>query len=274
MNNNAYMTFNEAAINICSYLGDEDGTVLFSKVSRQLMHTIDMLQLYLFPSVGVARITVQENLTAPLPDDFVSLTRIGICCEGRNEIIPIDYNGDLCPIPTEPFTLDCCDCTKVVDEQGAIDEDNSECCHACGIGTDSHKHTGYIGAGRGHYGYYYYSYLFGVKSNYKEKGTYKVEKQNGRIVFGSGCYVAPGKELILEYSSAAGAKEYMRIPRETIFLLQHHVAYLIKKPLQEREYEHKKFRMHYRKVKSSLMRYTLEDFTNAFRSGYHSSIKG
>ncbi len=269
--NKSYMTFNETAIHICDYLGDADGTVLFNKVSRQLMHAIDQLNLHLFPSIGVAKIVVSDNFTAALPDDFISMTRIGICCEGRNEIIPIDYNGDLCPIPKEPFKLDCCDCTKVVDENGAIDEDKSEHCNSCSISHDRLIGRG-LNVGRSS-GYYYYSYLFGTKSNYKNKGTYKVDKANGRLIFGSGMYVCPGSELILEYSSSNGAADYLRIPREAMFTLQHKVAHLVIKQLNEREYERKMFRIEYRKLKSTLMRYTLEDFTNAVRSGYHSSIK-
>ncbi len=268
----AYMTFNEVAINICDYLGDSDGTVLFSKVSRQLMHAIDQLNLNLFPSVGVEKIVVEDNLTAQLPEDFLAMVRIGICCEGSNELVPIDYNGDLCPIPRKKFTLDCCDCTKVVDDEGSLDEDASECCSACSISTDSRKRG--IGGYNRDLSTYHYGYLYGFKSSYKNKGTYKIDELNNRLIFGSGMYVCPGSELIIEYSSANGAADYLRIPRQAMLTLQHKTAHLVLNNIQKREYERKMFRIEYRQLKSTLMRYTLEDFTNAVRSSYHSSIKG
>jgi hypothetical protein len=264
---NAYLTFDEATINICSYLGDEDGTKYYTRVSRQLMLAINQLNLHLFPNVGVATIVVQDNLTAPLPDDFISMVRIGVCCESKNELIPIDYNGKLCPKPAADFKLDCCECTKTLDEEGNMDEDKSQFCDACSV-----KGVGLQGGHR-RFGNYYYSYLYGVSSDYKEKGTYKIDEKNGQLIFGQGCYVQEGSELVLEYSSSMSSADYLRIPSQAMIALQHRVAFFLYSQPQKREYEDKKFRREYRLLKRLLSRYTLNDFVNSVRSSYKSSIK-
>lgn len=262
--NKTYINFQEAVVHICVYLGDDDANKYNAKVTRFLKAAIQEMNLFLFPSINVEKLIVKDNLTANLPDDYVSMSRIGVCCS-NGELMPLGHNNKLCVIPREPFKLDCCECNKVVDSKGVIDRGKSECCNVCSISTPH-----YFGSNSFMYGY---RYLYGDSAGKETQGTYKIDLLNGRIIFGSGYNVKVGAEIMIEYSSSLTSEEFLQIPSISLIYLQHRVASMLKPGIGERQQETKTYRMQYRLLKRALSKLTLDDFTNAVRKGYKSSPK-
>lgn len=266
----AYYTFDEVVRLICSYLDDPQALSKYVKVAKGLMIALDDLNLHTFPRIKTARLIVKDNLTVDLPEDFVAISKVGLCCDNGN-IQPIIRNTNLCPPKEEEKFFKCCDCKKETDDEGNIDEEKSESCHRCTFYNYSISST----YGSVDYPYTYSKYYFGYKPNMYVAGSYDLDEVNQRLIIGTGCQVEQGTEIIVEYNAANDDDSYMMIPKKAYLTLQHYVAHWAKsnKQPQVARYEFDLFRRHRDNLKRSLLRYTAEDLLAALRSGYRSSPK-
>lgn len=265
-----YYTFDEVARLICSYLDDPEAKRLYIKVSKGLMLALQELNLYSFPSVKTSYLEVESNLTVALPDDAMSVVKVGVCCENRNGhrvVQPIIQNNDLC-LPKDEEFYKCCDCTKEVNYDGTINEEASESCSKCSFHNPTFDYSRWFGG-------YYSRHYFGYSPNPYIAGAYRHDEQNNRIVLGGGCKIEPGGEVVVEYHAANNEQDYMMIPKIAYMTLQHHVAHWCKSNKQPNvaQYEFNMFRRYRRMMKGKLLSYTLEDILQGLRSGYKSSPK-
>ena len=259
----SYMTFEEVATHICAYLGDTTANKYYEQVSRFLMLSINQYNLHLFPKISSTKIIVDDNNTAGLHSDFVAMSRLGICC--GDKIRPLGLNNNLCIPPKNEFTLECCDCDKVLGDGGELDTEKSKCCSICSVPS---THGGEFGYPR-----YYYDYHYGRSPKAFKNGEYRIDRENWQLIFSAGCATNPGDELMMEYNSSNNSEDYMRIPQAAYFSLQFRVASFLRKGLGEKDYEHRRFQVEWRLLKRTINRYTLEDYVAAVRGSYKSSPK-
>jgi len=258
-NNNAFVSMDETVRLICSYLGDDQASKLYVKVTRFLGLALDDLSLKVLPNIKSALLKINDNFTVDLPKDFWKISKVGVCC-GR-EIRLLGRNHDLCKaaFPKDP-PIQCCTCDKEEgSEETASDTDN--CCPACTF----HNFSGHSGSYLNEYPTYLYGYQ---PKNQFIGGTYDVDNQNGRLILGAGCDVAVDKELVVEYSATLTTKDYALIPREARTTLMHKVASQIG---TNKQFDLRAFKREYYELKRNYDRYSLKDWHAAIRRGYKSS---
>ena len=67
-NNKQFVTFDETVRLICSYLGDDEASKLYTKVTRFLGLALEDLSLKVLPNIKSVILTVKDNFTVDLPD--------------------------------------------------------------------------------------------------------------------------------------------------------------------------------------------------------------
>lgn len=263
-NNRGFVTFDEMVRMICSYLNDDEATKLYTKASRFLALALEDLALKTLPNVKSVILPIEDNFTINLPDDFLDIVKVAVCCHNR-EIKLLGRNRNLCntsfPIPA---AIECCTCDK---KEGSDETllDDTNCCNACTF------HNVDISVGRG--AWYFtndHTYLYGYQP--KDQfitGTYDVDVDNGRLILGHGCEVKVGADLVVEYSAALSGDKFKLIPRQARTALMYKTAHLI----TSRDSDLRSFKREYLELKRSYDKYSLADWIAALRRGYYSAPK-
>ncbi|MCH9665380.1 MAG: hypothetical protein K0U41_05975 [Gammaproteobacteria bacterium] len=264
-NRTQFISFDEMVRYICSYLGDDEASKLYTKVARFLGGTLDDFNVYrLLPNIKSVLLTIEDNLTVSLPEDFMEISKVGVCYD--RELRILGRNKSLCTsaFPVDPV-IECCTCEKE-NEEDMTQED--ACCPAC-----TFNNFGGFGRGRilgDHFLYDYGGYLYGyVPQDQFVGGTYDVDLANNRLILGQGCDVSVGGELVVEYQAGLQGNGYRLIPRKARSALMYKVAHLIEK----RPDDLRSFKREYYEFKRSFDNYSLEDWLAAVRKGYHSAYK-
>ena len=262
-NTKQFVTFDEQVRLICSYLGDDEASKLYTKVSRFLGLALEDLSLKVLPNIKSAALTINDNLTIDLPDDFLEVSKVGVCC-GNREIRLLGRNHDLCKAAfPKPPAIQCCTCDKEETDSTTA----QACCPACtfhnfssvgGVGYRDSFLTGYGG------------YLYGYQPKQQFiGGTYDIDLHNNRLLLGDGCNVSPGSMLVVEYSAALSGKGFVLIPRKARTTLMYKTAHLIR----DKQTDLRSFKREFLELKRSYDKYTLQDWMAAIRRGYKLSPK-
>ena len=267
----SFQTYDHTVRDICAYLGDDEAKTLYVRVSRFLRLALQELHLYLIPkAIKSVILEVNSNMTVDLPQDFQTLSKVGVCCDdGRIRLI--GRQDDKC-IPGKEPLFDCCDC----ENENADATSSKTCCASCtfhnvnceeSIGSFSERYFGLRGP--------YVNYMYGITPKMWSNGTYRMDERNSRLIMGSGTDVYPGAEIMIEYNAALSDDQYDLIPKKAVPVLMYKTASMIKadKNPNAAEREFQQFKIHYRLLKKTYETYTLEDYVAALRGTYKSSPK-
>lgn len=259
----AFMTLDEMARDICSYLKDHTATRLYVPVMRVLKHALYQENIHLSPSIKSIPVVVGDNMTALLPNDVVLVTKVGVCCSnGKLKVLGRD--DTLCR-PTEEDFFQCCTCDN---ESAETTTTGAACCPACTFHTPEFNSSfpwyGDAPAPRYMYGY--------SPKMFAEMGYFRHDVENGVIIFSGGCEVQPGSVVMVEYKSALSVEAYQLTPRLWYFTMQHRVAQQLTSG-GEKNQEMKLFRMERDMVKRTIHPFTFEDIIAALRGGYYPAPK-
>lgn len=263
-NKRGFVTFDETVRLICSYLNDDEASKLYTKVTRFLGLALEDLSLKILPNIKSVILPIQDNFTINLPDDFLDIVKVGVCCHNK-QIKVLGRNHKLCKtsFPKTPV-IECCTCDKEEDSEHTL-TDSGNCCTACTF----HNLDSSVGRGNFYFaGHYQYLYGYQPKNQFVT-GTYDVDFDNNRLILGDGCEVKVGGDLVVEYSAALSGDKFKLIPRGARSTLMYKVAHMI----TSRESDLRSFKREYYELKRSYDRYTLEDWMAAIRPGYHSAPK-
>jgi len=271
----AFRTFYDTVVDICSYMGDDEAKTLFIKVSRFLRLALEELNLYLFVhGVKSVVLKINDNMTVDLPRDFQTMGKVGVCCS-NGTIRFIGRNDKLCA-PKDVPLFECCDCNKGVktEEELSALVAPEECCAACTFHNVEGIGKSRLGSELGINGLYH-NYLYGYNPQMFRNGTYRLDETNHRIILGDGCDTMPGKEIIVEYNAAMTDDRYDLIPIKAVPTLMYKTAAMIKanKNPNASNFEFRQFKVHYRQLKKTYETWTLEDLVASLRKGYRSSPK-
>ena len=269
--NKRFSTFDEVVRLICAYLKDSNASKHYVDVSRFLALILEEFSLNVIPSIKSVALIINDNLTVDLPDDVMEVTKVGVCCGGR-EIKILGRNTKLCKTAFKnPAPIECCTCNK--EEGTSSTEEEGSCCSACTFNNFTSTRSrglGLFGPESGHYLYGHSGYLYGyMPRNSFIEGTYDVDEANNRLLLGDGGSVCPGKELVVEYSAVLEGDGFRLIPRKARMALMYRVAFMI----NNHQSDWKQFQIHYRELKRSYDNFALEDWVNAVRGSYASSPK-
>jgi hypothetical protein len=129
-NNRGFVTFDELVRMICSYLNDDEASKLYVKVTRFLALALEDLALKTLPNVKSVILPIEDNFTINLPDDFLDIVKVGVCCHNR-EIKLLGRNRSLCKTSfPKPAVIECCTCDKEEGNEHNLTDDGN-CCTAC-----------------------------------------------------------------------------------------------------------------------------------------------
>lgn len=261
-NNRRFCTFDEMVRLICSKMGDDEASKLYTKVTRFLALALEDLSLKMMPNVKSIILPIEDNFTVNLPEDFLDIVKVGVCCHNR-QIKVLGRNHKLCKTSfPKPAVIECCTCDKSEDSDIL---DDGACCTACTFHNVDHT------VGRG--GFYLggsYQYLYGYQpKNQFTTGTYDVDVENNRLILGDGCDVKIGGDLVVEYSAALSGDKFKLIPIKARTALMYKTIHLI----DDKQSDLRSFKREYLEWKRSYDHYTLEDWMAAIRPGYHSAPK-
>ncbi len=267
-------TFDVVVRDICAYLGDTNATKQYALVARFLRRALEELNIHLVGNIKSILLTVEDNLTAPLPVDFNYVSKMGVCCNGKLRIL--HQNDNLCVPDAEEFWK-CCTCP---DEQETMltdrdchksDVESGKKCSHCtfhnviapdGLGLNSLNAFGGMGM-------FLYPYWYGHHSkNYS--GSYKIDQHNGQVIFGGGFDVCPGHFVVMEYNAHLDNGDYAFIPREYFETLLHKTAAFVKKG-GDQQWELTQFRIAWKMLKRTKLSVTLEEIVQAIQGGFSSS---
>lgn len=261
-----FKSFDDTVRDICLYLGDLDASKKYIPVSRYLVQVINELNISLFKTIKSTTITVNSNMTADLPNDLITLMKVGVCCEdGRLRLLGQD--NKLCMNVVDEGTYNCCDCGESSDDMTV---EPKSCCSKCTF----HNFT-YPSEFADNPFYRGYTALYGYTPKMFRNGRYRMDYEYNRILLSDGYDVEIGGDLIIEYKSSLGDDKYNLIPMELYAVILHRVCqyyYASKQPNQSRN-EERLFKIEYKQAKRILNKFTLDDVVAAFRSAYKSSPK-
>lgn len=261
-------TFDVVVRDICAYLNDPDASKKYGMVARFLRRSLEELNVSMIGNIKSVLLLIEDNLTAPLPDDFNYVSKIGVCCNGQLRILP--QNEKLC-VPESPNMWICCTCTEpssMTSTQVAQTQNPQGCSHCTFHNVIAPTGGAFNNTTWGN-GLFAYPYWYGVHAkNYN--GSYKIDDQNGQVIFGSGCDTAPGSMVVMEYNAALGNSDYAFIPRTYFNVLLHKTAYYIKKG-QEQILENRNFIRQWKMLKRTVCNFTLEELVQSIRSGFSSA---
>lgn len=272
----AFQSFDATVRDVCAYLGDDEAKTLYIKVSRFLRMALEELNLYLFvKGVKSKLVKINQNQTADLPNDFQTMSKVGICCHDGT-IRLIGRNDDLCITPIAD-TFECCDCSKSLSESETISATSggSCSCSSCTFHNVEGFNASYFGSRYFNYSLAYTPYLYGYTPKMWQGGSYKLDERNMRIIFSDGCLVQPGQEVIIEYNAAMSDDQYDLVPKKAVPTLMYKTAAMIKSNTNPSasNYDMQQFKIHYRQLKKTYETFTLEDLMAALRGTYKSSPK-
>jgi hypothetical protein len=273
----SFQTFDATVRDICAYMGDDEAKTLYIKVARFLRFAVEEMNLYLFvKNVKSVILKVNANMTADLPRDFQTLSKIGVCC-GNGKIRLIGRDDSLC-VPGPEKIFDCCDCSKGVHTEEDAPEANCGC-SSCDAASTFHNVDGFKDSFFGSRFFNgtanYVPYLYGYTPKMWRNGTYRLDERNMRLILGDGCDTRPGSEIIMEYNSSLSDDEYDLIPKKAVPTIMYKTAAMIKTNSNPNAaaYDMNQFKIHYRQLKKTYSTFTLEDFVAAIRGTYKSSPK-
>ena len=267
----SFQTYDHTVRDICAYLGDDEAKTLYVKVSRFLRLAVQELHLYLIPkAIKSVVLEVNSNMTLDLPQDFQTLSKVGVCCDdGRIRLI--GRQDDRC-IPGQEPVFDCCECENEL----ATATTPTACCASCtfhnvncdqSIDSFTERYLGLSGP--------FVNYLYGMTPKMWRSGTYRMDERNNRLIMGDGTDVYPGAEIVIEYNAALSDEQFDLIPKKAVPALMYKTASMVKadKNPGAAEREFQQFKIHYRLLKKTYETYTLEDYVAALRGTYKSSPK-
>lgn len=212
---------------------------------------LDELKLGAMTHIKVARLTLDENNTVSLPNDFIDYTVIGVCDGGR--IRELSENPNIC-LPTE---LEC----------GTYQRDTKT--------TDENEnlHKEYVFFPHYYNGTYYENYTAegGFNTAY-----FRIDKAGWRIVFLNDAS-AGGTPIIMEYVANDVTKDSV-IPRNAVPVLEAYINYakteynmnanIGDKRMAQRNYRNKR-----RQFRAGNYSFTAKRFLDVVAQNYTQGVK-
>lgn len=267
---NKYMCFDELTRDICLYLGDKDARH-YATTARFVIQAIRQINLHFVPSIKTVKLVVGDNMAVRAPIDLDLISKMAVCCGGQLKII---LNNDNLCMPDQEV-VSCCDCPPVENDIGDKCKEELHKKQSCGCQKCTFHNFDPTYQMRGVDGSFHtINYLYGYSpKNYN--GSYRYDVASGLIVFGSGCDIQAGTEVMLEYKASASIDQLTVIPRSAYQVICHYSAWKIKmdKRPNEAELERLNFLRESGEFKKIYSTTTLEDIISALRSGYHSTVK-
>ena len=258
----AWDSFDTVVRDICAYLKDPDATKLYAQVSRFLLRVLDQLNYRMIGNIKSVMLTVGDNMTTPLPSDFNTLSKIGVCCGGR--LIVLHKDDNLCIPEEEVFS--CCTC----EEPTSIHDKNHQGCPSCTF-HNIIPPTNYANFGDFTIfdNLFRYPYWYGTHAK-DWRGTYRIDDHNGQIVFGSGAKVCPGAMVVMEYNSALLDSQYGFIPKRFFPVILHKTATFLTKG-GEQQLEQHNYRRELNNMRRMEVNESLEDLVYYLQKGLSSA---
>ena len=264
---NSFMCFDELVRDICLYLGDDEAKH-YIKTARFVIQALREVNLHSTPTIKTKKLTVGNNMAVAAPQDLDAISKVAVCCH-NGELKIILNNDNLC-LP-DPEQVSCCDCPPVENHIGDKCKEKMHEKHSCGCQKCTfHNYTPFLDG----QSFPLVNYLYGYSpKNYN--GSYRYDVASGLIVFGSGCDIQVGTQIMLEYKASATTQQLQVIPRKAYQTICHYAAWKIKMNTQPSvaDMERRNFMVERSVFINSFLDYTLEDIIAAFRSGYHSTVK-
>jgi hypothetical protein len=264
-----YDTFDTVVRDICAYLNDPDATKKYAQVSRFLLRAMEDLKFQVVGNIKSVLLTIGNNLTAPLPEDYNVVSKIGVCCKS-GQLRILHSNDKLCIPEEEVWT--CCDCECPT----SINDKNHKGCPSCtfhnmidptqlysGIGTMATSDFLWFN------GLFNYPYWYGSHSQ-SFSGTYRIDDYNNQIVFGTGTDICPGATVVMEYNSALKDSQYGFIEKKYFQVLLHKTATFLTKG-GEQQLEQRNFRREKNNIRRMEQSVTLEDIVYYLQKGLSSA---
>ena len=256
----AVQSFDVVAHNIGA-LAFGDAKKHYQRVSIGLTHALEDLNIHLIGGVESVYLTVQDNMTVDLPRDCIAPFKVGACDNGEVRIIV--QNSKLChPVSNQDQQIDCdactCGTTAYSNVATTTDTDTTDTtCTACTF----HNCGGFP--------------VYGIPVRTKLGGSWDWDKMNHRLVLGDGRYVGVGKKVLLEYKASMTAAKFQMIPKSTFQCLYWKVLELMNanQAVGKSRNQREVFKEEYYRLKELYSNMTLEDWIQAFASGYLAAPK-
>lgn len=219
------------------------------------------LNLYDYPSIKVAYLTVNENGTVDLPDDYVYYTSIGICVGGRvitlgrMDSLCLPRGVDDCGQPLSVSDMSIGDGEDLFDDFGNVIFPNV---------TQGWFYTPHFRGGQ------YVGEQFGVGGGFASN-YYRIDIENRQIALSS---KMPDSEIILEYkSTGVNMDGSATIPVEAVQVLKRYVHWCRKEhsntaPESAKERAYEIYQDYITKFRALELSFTMDEFMDAAYSGF------
>jgi hypothetical protein len=191
-------TFTSMVKRFCTLRNDPDHRT-YLPVATAAQVALNQMQMFAFPSVKSTPLTIQDNFSIILPDDYAGFIKIGSLCEDGT-IKVFGYEPGLQP-PEVTHRESACSCTT----ETAV---ASQSCEACTF------HNLY-------YGNRLYGEYYGWRPKQFTNGKYRLDIENNRINLNGGNDIVVGDEVVLEYKPKLSNASLKVIPEDAFLMIYH-----------------------------------------------------
>lgn len=232
---------------------DDYSMVKYKKFLQYAVLGYQDLNLYTMQNIKVAYLTVKDNKTADLPNDYIEYTKIGFNSGGSFSVL--GSNDDLI-LPR--LNDDCGD---------EINENSGECDSGGVIGyyfSPHYRNGQYVGE------------MYGGAGDGNTNGDYRIDRDRWQIAFGS---EMSAKTIILEYkSSGVNGNGSTNIPRQCVEALRSYVHWQRKRhndkvPRNEKIALQQEYYIEFEKLRDLEFSFTYSEYFDSRRSTYSSIPK-
>ena len=233
------------------YETGESTTTNFHKFMQFGYRGFRELNLGMLANTSVATLTVADNLTAPLPADYISYTAIYVCI--ANRMYTLTLNDNLC---LDRELDDCC--------EPVAEEEPRNCEGTAYWGFDSWRNGKYVGEN------------YGLKGGFNIAGYYRIDHEKNRIQFSN---LNSGMTIAMEYkSNGIDCEGNVLIPEECVecliaFIMWKRIANNRNYSLGEKNEAKQNYFMYYEKAKFFLNSFTADEFLDQLYSSLTSAPK-
>lgn len=247
-----YRTLTSLANDLCVlHLGDAAGNKM-GVALRALRATMDELNMSVAPNIVSQLFEIGSDYTIQMPASCMQITKVGVLCDNGGKVRFMGRVDDI-RRGIEPV---CCLCEDATATSSAVT------CNACAV-----YGVPFSISSKGE--------LYGYRPPEFPNGTFRYNRAENRIEFGSGYDVFDGSSVLVEYLSSLGGNEYDMIPSELGNAFMFHAAHTINmsaRPGVANNYMNE-FKRSFNTYKSIQVNYDADDLVAALRGQSMSAPK-
>lgn len=238
----------------------ETSTVNYPRYLKWAIDCYQELNLYLSPVIKTVELQIEDNMTIPFPDDYISYTAIGV--NVNNKIWTLTQRSDMVLDRRE-------DCPISLAQAAAMSQQQTQS-QVLAIVPYRYFFGGSYRGGQ------YVAEQFAYGGGWNYKGYFREDTEFKRFQFAS---TVPKTTIILEYkASGISCDGTVQVKREAIpaivaYIHWHRIEHNNRVPMAEKERKRRLYIVEYEKLKHYTLSFTVSEFMDAKNKTIRSTPK-